>query len=235
MLSLTVRQSWMARVLLLIMALSAARGVLAEDLEVSEEEDTISAAAEAGRPPQHQRGVIRLTDATFEHQTQASTGQTTGSWLVWFYDDNDDVVEGRFPSESEWLGDHIVVGAVDVTADGKKVKERFGINLLPSFVYFHKGKMYRYPASNEGYSWENVRAFCKSPNSSLAETIPSPPHFLVEAWRELQNNKKYPVLADAFVFYCKTMVGLLVFLVGGLLFKAVLARLEGTPAKEKTS
>jgi hypothetical protein len=26
-----------------------------------------------------------LTDATFEHQTQASTGQTTGKWLVKFY------------------------------------------------------------------------------------------------------------------------------------------------------
>ena len=26
-----------------------------------------------------------LTDSTFEHQTQASTGQTTGKWLVKFY------------------------------------------------------------------------------------------------------------------------------------------------------
>lgn len=26
--------------------------------------------------------VIDLTDATFEHQTQASTGQTTGKWFV---------------------------------------------------------------------------------------------------------------------------------------------------------
>jgi len=28
--------------------------------------------------------VIDLTDATFEHQTQASTGQTTGKWFVKF-------------------------------------------------------------------------------------------------------------------------------------------------------
>ena len=28
--------------------------------------------------------VVSLTDQTFEHQTQASTGMTTGSWLVLF-------------------------------------------------------------------------------------------------------------------------------------------------------
>ena len=31
------------------------------------------------------REVIELTDSTFEHQTQSSTGQTTGKWLVKFY------------------------------------------------------------------------------------------------------------------------------------------------------
>ena len=29
--------------------------------------------------------VIELTDVTFEHQTQSSTGQTTGKWFVKFY------------------------------------------------------------------------------------------------------------------------------------------------------
>jgi hypothetical protein len=29
-------------------------------------------------------GVVTLTDATFEHQTQAATGQTTGVWFVAF-------------------------------------------------------------------------------------------------------------------------------------------------------
>ena len=29
--------------------------------------------------------VTVLTDATFEHQTQSSTGQTTGKWFVKFY------------------------------------------------------------------------------------------------------------------------------------------------------
>ena len=29
--------------------------------------------------------VVTLTDATFEHQTQASSGQTTGAWFVKFY------------------------------------------------------------------------------------------------------------------------------------------------------
>jgi hypothetical protein len=29
-------------------------------------------------------GVVTLTDTTFEHQTQAATGQTTGVWFVAF-------------------------------------------------------------------------------------------------------------------------------------------------------
>ena len=29
--------------------------------------------------------VVTLTDDTFEHQTQASSGQTTGAWFVKFY------------------------------------------------------------------------------------------------------------------------------------------------------
>lgn len=35
--------------------------------------------------PQSLAAVIDLTDVTFEHQTQASTGQTTGKWFVKFY------------------------------------------------------------------------------------------------------------------------------------------------------
>ena len=30
-------------------------------------------------------GVQELTDSTFEHQTQAATGATTGDWLVMFF------------------------------------------------------------------------------------------------------------------------------------------------------
>ena len=35
--------------------------------------------------PSSLAAVIDLTDVSFEHQTQASTGQTTGKWLVKFY------------------------------------------------------------------------------------------------------------------------------------------------------
>lgn len=35
-------------------------------------------------------GVVELTDETFEHQTQASTGMTTGSWFVLFEEDDQD-------------------------------------------------------------------------------------------------------------------------------------------------
>jgi len=44
---------------------------------------------EIDRPLQFQKGAVKLVDANFEHQTQASTGMTTGTWLLWFYDSGD--------------------------------------------------------------------------------------------------------------------------------------------------
>ena len=184
------------------------------------------------RPPHTLPGVVRLADATFEHATQASTGQTTGSWLVWFYqdDDRDDsttIVEGSFPSESEWLEDHIVLGAVNVVQEGgQKVKERFGIRSdnLPVFLYFHKGRLYRVP-KNAGvvvYSWDAVRSFCRNPDPSLAELIPAPPNFWADLLTGIREHKNYPVLLDAGTYYVMVLAGLVVFLVVGLFVKAVM-------------
>lgn len=193
--------------------------------QLDQEEDTFTVSTSS--PPQNLPGVMSLTDETFEHQTQASTGQTTGSWLVWFYDDEHDSVAGSFPSESEWLEDHIVVGAVNV-AEGKgaKTKKRFSVDELPAFLFFHKGKMYRYFASDK-FSWNAVRVFCKSPDASLAEAIQPPPSYVSELWSDFQNSREYPVLVDAVKYYIKVLAGLGVFLVVGLTVKAIIAHLEG--------
>jgi len=232
------------RALIFLTAACSVSRVRSED-SGSHEEHTTSASSSG--PPHTLPGVVRLTDATFEHNTQASTGQTTGSWLVWFYQDGDDddstaVVEGAFPSESEWLEDHIVLGAVNVVqeGEGQKVKERFGIRSdnLPVFLYFHKGRLYRVP-KNAGavvYSWDAVRSFCRNPDPSLAESIPAPPNFWADLLTGIREHKNYPILLDAGTYYVKVLVGLVIFLVVGLFVKAVMGHFgqeQGGKEKEK--
>lgn len=235
MLSLSHRRGFCT--LFLIVALATTWSSVVVQVRSEEAAMDEEGSGSSGSPPQDLPGVMSLTDETFEHQTQASTGQTTGSWLVWFYEDEDDAVEGAFPSESEWLEDHIVVGAVDVATKGIKVKERFAMNKLPAFVFFHKGSMYRYPVTaNEGFSWEAIREFCKNPDPSLGEAIQPPPSFFSELWSDFQNHPTYPVIIDMGKYYIKIMSGLGVILVVGLFIKAVIARLEGgDQQKEKRS
>lgn len=219
--------------LLLLISLAAASTVKSEQELVDPDVDVGSS------PPRDLQGVITLTDETFEHQTQASTGQTTGSWLVWFYDDANDHVTGSFPSESEWLEDHIVVGAVNVAEGaGAKLKKRFALEKLPVFLYFHKGKMYRYSTStfaNDGLSWEAVREFCKNPDASLAESIQPPLSFFSEMWTGFQNSREYPFLVEAGTYYVKVMAGLGVFFVVGLSIKAIFRRINGSSGRKEKS
>lgn len=95
--------------------------------------------------------VIDLTDVTFEHQTQASTGQTTGKWFVKFYapwcghcktlapiwEELDERLREENPQ------DGIVMAKVDATKE-TEVAERFKVQSYPTLKYFADRKMYNY-------------------------------------------------------------------------------------------
>ena len=94
--------------------------------------------------------VIKLTDQTFEHQTQASTGQTTGKWFVMFYAPWcghckklmpvwNDLANGIDPEEDG----NIIIATVDTTTN-PALLSRFGIRGFPTLLYFADRKMYRY-------------------------------------------------------------------------------------------
>ena len=46
--------------------------------------------------------IVELTTATFEHQTQASTGQTTGKWFVKFVARGVVIVNGWHRTGNNW-------------------------------------------------------------------------------------------------------------------------------------
>ncbi|XP_025081903.1 uncharacterized protein LOC112556769 [Pomacea canaliculata] len=100
-----------------------------------------------------------LTDDTFEHLTQASTGSTTGHWLVLFYrqscPDYFHILESIGVNEKSWIN----VAKVDVDAN-PKLALRFKITTCPELIYFRDGKMYRY--ETQKYDLPSVTSFVKS-------------------------------------------------------------------------
>lgn len=95
--------------------------------------------------------VLDLTDVTFEHQTQASTGQTTGKWFVKFYAPWCGHCKALVPVwkelderlQEENSQDGIVIAKVDATKE-TQVAKRFKVQGYPKLVYFADRKMYPY-------------------------------------------------------------------------------------------
>ncbi|KAL7538420.1 hypothetical protein ACHAXR_008546 [Thalassiosira sp. AJA248-18] len=124
--------------------------------------------------------VIDLTDVTFEHQTQASTGQTTGKWFVKFYapwcghcktlapiwDELDERLQESNPQ------DGIVIAKVDATKE-TQVANRFKIQSYPTLKYFADRKMYNYKG---GRNIDEMYKFVtEGYKSALMDTIPPAP------------------------------------------------------------
>lgn len=192
----------------------------------------------SGPPPHKQEGVVQLTDESFEHATQASTGQTTGSWLVWFHGNNNSdnnnnndnnnlvIMKGAFPTQEEWLEQHVVVASVNVDAGGRRTMERLQVEFIPSFLYIHKGKMYPYsPPQQQQYSWEALMAFCRAPDAvAPARDIPAPPSFLDHLLSKVAADQANMIVIG----------GMIMVVVLGLFFGAVVGHF-GTKNKKQTT
>ena len=137
----------------------------------------------AGYPLSVQDFVVTLNDKTFEHETQASTGQTTGSWLIWFHRRMDDSqIVGTVPDEEFWAEHHTIVGAVDVSRS-ELTKNRFKIRKAPALIYIHKGKVYRYPKEADyPFSWDTIKMFVAEDYANVeAEDVPEPTTYMIAA------------------------------------------------------
>jgi thioredoxin domain-containing protein 5 len=169
--------------------------------------------------------VVTLTDDTLEHQTQASTGATTGSWLLMFGTPTGCSACSQLKPLFEELGQDevlyeggIVLGSVDIN-ESPTAAMRFGIRSIPSLVYLHKGSLYRFPSDIER-SVESMKEFVLEHYSkSPAEAIPPPPSpmdQILDVWNKLQESGMafYVILIMAF-FLLGTIGVLIVALLGG--------------------
>ncbi|KAH8293097.1 hypothetical protein KR044_002675, partial [Drosophila immigrans] len=91
--------------------------------------------------------VKELSDETFEHLTQASTGATTGDWFI-FFNSAECVLCQRLYAIWESVGGKlkrkINVARVNALAAGVSTAKRFNIVSAPEFILLRQGKFYRY-------------------------------------------------------------------------------------------
>lgn len=90
--------------------------------------------------------VIDLDSKNFEHLTQASTGATTGDWLVKFYASwcgHCKKLEPIYEKVAEQLDGEINVARVNVPAN-RELGTRFGIKGFPTIKFISKGQVYQY-------------------------------------------------------------------------------------------
>jgi Thioredoxin len=172
--------------------------------------------------------VISLTDATFEHQTQASTGATTGSWLVMFSIPSCEscktlklVLDGLSQDEAMYERG-IVLGTVDCT-ESTAVCQRFSVTKLPTIAYLHKKQLYMFDTTTNGETEEEFPGKMSDQlkhfvlqgfQATEALPIPAPPS-VMDAFME-PLTKLYEVGTD------KPILGVAMVTLASMLFLTVL-------------
>ncbi|XP_055679626.1 thioredoxin domain-containing protein [Lutzomyia longipalpis] len=91
--------------------------------------------------------VKELTDETFEHLTQASSGATTGDWFIMFY--SPECVDcQRLNAVWEAVGANLKtrlnVARINKGNLGSGTARRFNIQRTPEFIFIRQGKYYKY-------------------------------------------------------------------------------------------
>eukprot|EP00747_Dinoflagellata_sp_TGD_P167831 gnl/TRDRNA2_/TRDRNA2_193020_c0_seq1.p1 gnl/TRDRNA2_/TRDRNA2_193020_c0~~gnl/TRDRNA2_/TRDRNA2_193020_c0_seq1.p1 ORF type:complete len:161 (+),score=33.44 gnl/TRDRNA2_/TRDRNA2_193020_c0_seq1:38-520(+) len=121
----------------------------------------------------------KLNDKTFEHQTQAGTGATTGDWLVSFGAKGckpcEKIHEELLEIDSDLRQAYIIPASVD-ESDSKGLWKRFGIKKVPTTILFSHGKMYQHKEGSDllNFATENRGAGEKvppEPTVSILDTI----------------------------------------------------------------
>ncbi|KAL6746432.1 hypothetical protein V8C86DRAFT_1521653 [Haematococcus lacustris] len=123
--------------------------------------------------------VLPLTFETFEHHTQAATGQTTGRWLVLFNSHLHHRAGRASKVFAELASDEekdVIVAEVDLDAEGNRyLAVRFPDIQPPAAVLFRDRLMYEYPGSVVAEdAVQQVKAFYQSDYAQqVGKLVPS--------------------------------------------------------------
>lgn len=153
---------------------------------------------------QYREPVVKeLDDSTFEHLTQASTGSTTGDWLIQFYD-NQCVECNRLTATWESVGaklrTRMNVAKVNKGTKGTQTAKRFKVENVPEFILIKQGKVYRFNLKK--YDIETFVGFATEWHRQVtAEKVPVPKtafdivlETVVAKLKEIQLIKNNPII-----------------------------------------
>lgn len=116
-----------------------------------------------------------LHDDTFEHLTQASSGATTGDWLVVFcirVHADCNILKASLERVALQLLNKVNVAWVDINHN-PELKERFNLKKSTEIMFFRHGKKYDYHLPSTDYS--NLLAFASGAyQHSKAEDVVPP-------------------------------------------------------------
>eukprot|EP00742_Colponemidia_sp_Colp-10_P004521 GILJ01004826.1.p1 GENE.GILJ01004826.1~~GILJ01004826.1.p1 ORF type:complete len:239 (+),score=20.50 GILJ01004826.1:33-719(+) len=160
--------------------------------------------------------VVDLTDETFEHLTQASTGSTTGDWLIEFYAPWCGHCQRLAPIYDEVgrvLKGEVNVAKVDVTSS-PLAGDRFSIKSFPTIKFLRKGSVYDY---NGPRTKDSLIQFARDGYQQVeGQKIPVPPTMidrlrtqLVEGLTDLQVVFQHKLAAAVIIFAFGLLLGVL--------------------------
>lgn len=126
--------------------------------------------------------VIQLDDASFEHDTQAATGATTGDWLVGFGTPSDHEFFGAgklLDQISEEAAGRYLVAKVDL-ATAPALKERFQPHFKGprAILFFRRGYLYEFPKPGEATRAAVASYAAKGYASSVHRKVPPEPSLI---------------------------------------------------------
>ncbi|XP_074661310.1 uncharacterized protein LOC141913977 [Tubulanus polymorphus] len=112
----------------------------------------------------HEPQLKSLNDDSFEHETQAATGATTGDWLVIFHDGEclKENMKITFETLATQFSHEYVNTAMVNTKTNTRLKKRFGVKKCPEIYLFRKGKQYLFPMPSRTITFTDLEAFPKN-------------------------------------------------------------------------
>mmetsp|Transcript_28722 Transcript_28722/g.40059 ORF Transcript_28722/g.40059 Transcript_28722/m.40059 type:complete len:267 (-) Transcript_28722:101-901(-) len=180
-------------------------------------------------------GKVHVLDASnFEHDTQATTGMTTGDWFIKFYAPwcgHCKALTPKWETLAKKLKKKVTVASVDVTQN-RILGQRFGITGFPTLIFLHHGKMYKYEGMRKV---KDLKKFALGGyRNAKEEDIPPEPSMLVSALFEVLEqfaswSQKRPLMGLGVL----TLIGFALAVVLVVLFEFCLMPLCQRQAKEQ--
>ncbi|XP_058467389.1 thioredoxin domain-containing protein [Malaya genurostris] len=185
--------------------------------------------------------VKELSDENFEHLTQASSGATTGDWFIMFYTSNCvdcQRLTAVWEAVAADLKTRMNVALIEKDGKGSATAERFGVKVVPSFIFLRQGKFYRYEIGKY-----DIKSFVKFAQdwykNTTPENVPIPTSPFDALIGEIVQYLKYiPVIIVTLhneytaLFYC--VIGIFGFVVLGFTAAIVLAIITRCKAAAKS-